>query len=68
VDKHPTTRLTDNLLSAPRACPNCGIENVSSVGASETTKKERVVSHKAFSDYEVAFRITGCEPGIARGA
>jgi hypothetical protein len=35
VDKHPTTRITDNLLSAVRACSNSGIENVPSVCASQ---------------------------------
>jgi hypothetical protein len=36
VDKHHTTRITDNLLSAVRAWANSGIENVPSVCASET--------------------------------
>jgi len=39
VGKHSTTRVTDNLLSAARACSNCGIENVPSVCASDTAKK-----------------------------
>jgi hypothetical protein len=39
VDKHPTTRITDNLLSAVRACSNSGIENVPSVCASETPQE-----------------------------
>src|SRR5712692_483854 len=39
VGKHPTTRITDILLGAARACSNCGIENVPSVCASDTTKK-----------------------------
>ena len=30
VDRHSTTRVTDVLLSAARACSNCGIENVPS--------------------------------------
>jgi hypothetical protein len=38
VGKHPTTRITDNLLSAVRACSNSGIENVPSVCASETVQ------------------------------
>jgi hypothetical protein len=39
VDKHPTTRITDNLLSAVRACSNRGIENVPSVCGSETIQE-----------------------------
>jgi hypothetical protein len=38
VGKHPTPQITDVLLSAARACPNCGIENVLSVCTSDTTK------------------------------
>jgi hypothetical protein len=39
VGKHPTTRITDYLLSAVRACSNSGIENVPSVCATETTQE-----------------------------
>ncbi len=39
VGKHHTARITDVLLSAARACSNCGIENVPSICESDTTKK-----------------------------
>jgi hypothetical protein len=39
VGKHRATRITDVLLSAARGCSNCGIENVHSFCASDTTMK-----------------------------
>jgi hypothetical protein len=39
VGKHPTTRITDYLLSAVRVCSNSGIENVPSVCATETIQE-----------------------------
>ncbi len=39
VGKHPTTRITYNMLGPVRACSNGGIENVPSVRASETIQE-----------------------------
>jgi hypothetical protein len=50
--KHPTTRSTDNLLNAVRACSNSGIENVPSVCASETIQ-ERAPSADEARNYQL---------------
>src|SRR5437899_6129423 len=66
VGKHSTTPVTAFCSARLEPAANCGIGNVPSVCASDTTKNERLVP-QAFSNFEVGFRFFGGGPSIPRG-